>query len=202
MPKLFRALRHRDFRLYVAGQIISLTGTWMQSLALSWLVYRLTKSTLLMGTVGFATHIPVLLLGPLGGLVADRFPRRRTVILMQGLLMCQALAMAALTYTGVIEVWMITLLALSMGAFNAFEIPARQSLYVHMVGKEDLLDAIANADARHHRGATDLFGALQRRADRPEKRQREEDRAKDQRPPAQERHHDGRASSHDYSPPS
>lgn len=143
MPKLFRALRHRDFRLYVAGQIISLTGTWMQSLALSWLVYRLTKSTLLMGTVGFATHIPVLLLGPLGGLVADRFPRRRTVILMQGLLMGQALAMAALTYTGLIEVWMITLLAMLMGACNAFEIPARQSLYVHMVGKEDLPNAIA-----------------------------------------------------------
>ena len=143
MPGLFRALNHRDFRLYVAGQLISLTGTWMQSLALSWLVYRLTHSTLLMGTVGFATYIPVLVLGPLGGLVADRYPRRRTVIWMQAVLMCQALVLAALTYTNTVQVWMITLLALVMGTCNAFEIPARQALYVHMVGKEDLPNAIA-----------------------------------------------------------
>lgn len=143
MPALFRALRHRDFRLYVAGQVISVTGTWVQSLALSWLVYRLTHSTLLMGTVGFSAQIPVLLLGPVGGLVADRFPRRRIVILMQSLMMAQASVLAVLTYTGAIQVWMIVALALVMGTLNAFEIPARQALYVHMVGKDDLANAIA-----------------------------------------------------------
>ncbi|MEP7366514.1 MAG: MFS transporter, partial [Acidobacteriota bacterium] len=143
MPVLFRALRHRDFRLYVAGQVISVTGTWVQSLALSWLVYRLTHSALLMGTVGFASQIPVLLLGPIGGLVADRFPRRRIVILMQSLMMVQAAVLAVLTYTGAIHVWMIIVLALVMGTLNAFEIPARQALYVHMVGKDDLANAIA-----------------------------------------------------------
>jgi MFS family permease len=113
----------------------------MQSLALSYCPRD--EMTLPMGTVGFATHIPVLLLGPLGGLVADRFPRRRTVIIMQTALMTQALTLAALTYSGQIQVWMVTLLALLMGTFNAFEIPARQALYVHMVGKEDLPNAIA-----------------------------------------------------------
>ena len=122
---LFRALRHRDFRIYVAGQVISVTGTWVQSLALSWLVYRLTHSTLLMGTVGFAGQIPVLLLGPLGGLVADRFPRRRIVILMQCLMMAQASALAILTFTGTIQVWMIVALGLVLGRLNAFVFPAR-----------------------------------------------------------------------------
>jgi len=143
MAAMFRALGHRDFRLYVAGQVISVTGTWVQSLALSWLVYRLTHSTLLMGTVAFSGQIPVLVLGPLGGLVADRFPRRHIVILMQSLMMVQASALAILTFSGAIQVWMIVVLAVVMGTLNAFEIPARQALYVHMVGKEDLPNAIA-----------------------------------------------------------
>jgi MFS family permease len=115
----------------------------MQSLALSWLVYRLTHSALLMGTVGFCTQIPVLLLSPAGGLAADRFPRRAVVILMQALMAAQAVTLAALTYTGRIGVGQIVVLALAGGALSAFEIPARQSMYVHMVGKEDLPNAIA-----------------------------------------------------------
>ena len=142
-PTSFRALRHRDFRRFLFGQVISLSGTWMQSLALSWLVYRLTHSTVLMGTIGFLQHIPVLALGPIAGLVADRFSRRRIVLAAQIGFTVQALALATLTLTGLIEVWHLAVLALVFGTINAFDIPARQSLYVYLVGKEDLSNAIA-----------------------------------------------------------
>ena len=139
----FRALRHRDFRLFVAGQVVSLVGTWMQSLALAWLVYRLTGSTILMGTVGFATHLPVLLLGPIAGLVCDRYPRRLIVIAAQTVFLIQASLLAWLTLTSQISVTQILALAFLLGTANAFDIPGRQSLYIHMVGKEDLQNAIA-----------------------------------------------------------
>ena len=115
----------------------------MQSLALAWLVYRLTGSTILMGTVGFATHLPVLLLGPLAGLVADRASRRKIVIAAQSLFLVQASLLAFLTLTGRISIAHILALALLLGVANAFDIPARQSLYIHMVGKDDLPNAIA-----------------------------------------------------------
>jgi len=115
----------------------------MQGLAQSWLVYRLTHDTLLMGTIGFASHIPVLLLGPLAGLAADRYSRRRLVIVAQVGFMTQGLVMAALTFGGWINIPLILILSILWGVFNAFDIPARQALYIHLVGKEDLLNAIA-----------------------------------------------------------
>ena len=138
----FHALRHRDFRLFIAGQVVSLTGTWMQSLALAWLVYRLTGSTILMGTVGFATHLPVLLLGPIAGLVCDRYSRRKVVIAAQSLFLIQASLLAWLTLSGRISITHILALAFLLGVANAFDIPGRQSLYIHMVGKDDLANAI------------------------------------------------------------
>src|SRR5678815_828583 len=99
-----RALRHRNFQLFFSGQMISLTGTWMQSIAQDWLVYRLTGSSLLLGTVAFMNQIPVLILAPLAGIVADRCNRRRTVILTQTLFMILSLVLAILTLSGLIRV--------------------------------------------------------------------------------------------------
>src|SRR5258708_39174427 len=102
MRESFRALRHRDFRLYAIGQSVSIAGTWMQGVALSWLMYRLTKSEWMLGLTVFATHLPVLLLSPLGGWVVDHFPRRRVVLISQSLALVQALLLAWLTYTGAV----------------------------------------------------------------------------------------------------
>lgn len=140
---VFRALRHRDFRLFLIGQVISLCGTWMQGLALSWLVYRLTKSTVLMGTIGFCSTIPVLLLSPIAGLAADRYSRRRLVMAAQGAFLMQALALAVLTLTDRVSIPALIGLVLAFGTINAFDIPARQSLYILLVGREDLSNAIA-----------------------------------------------------------
>jgi MFS family permease len=138
-----RALRHRNFQLFFAGQLISLIGTWMQTVAQSWLVYRLTGSALLLGTVGFASQIPVFLIAPFGGTVADRHRRHRIVIATQASAMLLAFILAFLTLSGRVQVWHIFVLAASLGVVNAFDIPARQAFLVEMVGKEDLMNAIA-----------------------------------------------------------
>jgi MFS family permease len=138
-----RALRHRNFQLFFSGQLISLIGTWMQSVAQSWLVYRLTGSSLLLGSVGFASQIPVFLVAPLGGIVADRQNRQRIVICTQVASMLLACVLATLTLTGIVQVWHIFVLASLLGVVNAFDIPGRQSFLVDMVGKEDLMNAIA-----------------------------------------------------------
>lgn len=143
LPATLRALRHRNFQLFISGQIISVIGSWMQSIAESWLVYRLTGSALLLGATGFASQIPVFLVAPLGGIVADRFNRQRIVIGTQISSMILALVLAVLTLTGVIRVWHVFVLAALLGIVNAFDIPARQSFLVDMVGKEDLMNAIA-----------------------------------------------------------
>jgi MFS family permease len=140
---MFRALRHRNFRLFFTGQIISLTGTWMQILAQSWLVYRLTQSPALLGAVGFTSQIPVLFLSPWAGIVADRHSRHRMIIATQAAMMLQAFVFAALTLLGKITVWEIFVLAMFLGVCNAFDIPARQSFLVEMVGSDDLMNAIA-----------------------------------------------------------
>ena len=139
----WRALRHRNFQLFFSGQLISLIGTWMQSVAQSWLVYRLTGSALLLGSVGFASQIPVFLFAPLGGIAADRFNRRTIVICTQNASMVLAFILAGLTLYNKIQVWQIFLLAGLLGVVNAFDIPGRQSFLVDMVGKEDLMNAIA-----------------------------------------------------------
>src|SRR6202140_1002187 len=139
----FRALRHRNFQLFFSGQIISLVGTWMQTVAQAWLIYRLTGSAALLGVLGFVGQIPILLLSPLAGLVADRWPRRRVVISTQTSSMLLAFILAALTMTGHIRVWEIIALATLLGTVNAFDVPARQSFLIEMVGRENLLNAIA-----------------------------------------------------------
>ena len=140
---MFRALRYRNFQLFFAGQLISLVGTWMDNIAEAWLVYRLTGSSLLLGTVAFAGQIPVFLLAPIGGMVADRCDRRRVVIATQTASMILAGILAALTLSGRVKVWEVILLASLMGVVNAFDIPARQAFLVEMVGREDLMNAIA-----------------------------------------------------------
>ncbi len=139
----FRALKHKNYRLFFIGQIISLSGTWMQSVAQSWLVYRLTGSVTLLGLIGFAGQIPVFLLAPIGGAVADKYNRRRILIATQSISMMSAFVFATLTLTGNIQVWHLFVVASITGIANAFDIPTRQAFVVDMVGKEDLVNAIA-----------------------------------------------------------
>ncbi|MGA7914888.1 MAG: MFS transporter, partial [Candidatus Acidiferrales bacterium] len=138
-----RSLRHRNFQLFFSGQMISLIGTWMQTIAEAWLVYRLTGSSLLLGTVGFVGRIPIFLFAPLGGLAADRWNRHKVVIGTQVASMILAFALAALTLLHIIRVWEIMTLAALLGVVNAFDVPARQSLLIEMVVRDDLMNAIA-----------------------------------------------------------
>src|SRR4051794_40108680 len=143
VPHTFRALRHRNFRLFISGQIVSLVGTWMQNVAQSWLVYRLTHSELLLGTAWFCSQIAVFALGPLGGIAADRVSRRKLVIVTQTLSMLQAFLLAALTLSGKIQVWEVLVLAGALGVINAFDMPGRQALVIQMTSQEDLINAIS-----------------------------------------------------------
>jgi MFS family permease len=141
---ILRAFRYRNFRLFFAGQTASLIGTLIQQIALSWLVYRLTASSLLLGLVTFAGQIPLLVITPFGGVFSDRFNRRRILIVMQTLAMMQAFLLAYLNYSGQIQIWQIILLSLILGIINAIETPTRQSFVLEMVGnKQDLPNAIA-----------------------------------------------------------
>lgn len=141
---LFRALAHRNFRLYLAGQGISIIGTWMQQVAMAWLVYQLGGSPLWLGIVGFAGQIPALFLSPLAGGVIDRSNRQRLLLVTQSVSMAQASLLAWLTLTGAVAVWHIVVLSLVLGATNAFDGPTRQSFLSELVGKgEDLANAIA-----------------------------------------------------------
>jgi MFS family permease len=141
---IFRSLRYRNYRLFFSGQIISLTGTWIQQLALPWLVYRLTGSEVLLGVVGFSSQIPAFLMSPFAGVMVDRLNRHRILIATQTLSMLQAFLLAILFFTGHIAVWNIILLAIFLGLINAFDMPARQSFVVEMVeNREDLSNAIA-----------------------------------------------------------
>lgn len=140
---MVRALAHRDFRLFFAGQFISLIGTWMQGIAQSWLVYRLTGSSVMLGLVGFAGQIPVLLLSPMGGSLADARSRHRIVMATQAASMTLAFVLAGLTLTGTVQLWHVFVLATLLGVVNAFDIPARQAFLVQLVGRDDLMNAIA-----------------------------------------------------------
>ena len=139
-----RALRHRNFRLFFYGQSLSLIGTWMTRLATSWLVYRLTSSSFLLGAVTFASQIPTFFLGPVAGVWADRWPRRSVLLVTQSLAAVQSLLLAGLTLSGHITIWEIVWLSVFQGLINAFDMPARQSYLVQMVeGRTDLSNAIA-----------------------------------------------------------
>jgi MFS family permease len=141
---ILRALRYRNYRLYFGGQGISLIGTWMQQVAMSWLVYRLTNSAVMLGVVSFSSQIPTFVLTPFGGLLADRKNRHRILLATQTLAMLQAFALAALVLTRSVEVWHIIVLGIFSGCVNAFDIPTRQSFLLDMIEKrEDLSNAIA-----------------------------------------------------------
>ena len=139
-----RSLRSRNYRLFVAGQSVSLIGTWMQQVAMSWLVYRLTGSAFLLGVVGFTSQIPTFLLAPFAGVLADRWNRRPLLIITQALALVQAALLATVVLTGIVQVWHVIVLSLLLGVVNAFDIPIRQSFVVEMVdNREDLSNAIA-----------------------------------------------------------
>jgi MFS family permease len=139
-----RAFRHRNYRLFFSGQSLSVIGTWIQQIAMAWLVYRLTGSAWLLGVTGFASQIAVLVLAPLGGLWADRVDRRKLLVALQTLALVQAFALAALTYADAVEVWHVITMALLLGVVTALDVPIRQSFTIEMVpDKADLPSAIA-----------------------------------------------------------
>ena len=140
---VFRSLQHRNYRLFFFGQSISLIGTWMQSVAIYWLVYKITGSVLILGLVGFASKIPILLFSPITGVLIDRWSRHQVLIVTQILAMIQALILVIIYFAGSIEIWQIFILSIMMGCINAFDIPARHSFVIDMVEKKDLGNAIA-----------------------------------------------------------
>jgi MFS family permease len=143
LPTALRALGHRNYSLFFAGQLISLIGTWMQSVGEMWLVYRLTHSSLLLGTAGFFSQIPVFLLAPFGGMLADTRDRRKILVATQSSAMVLAGILAVLTLTGVVRVWHVFTLAALLGVVNAADIPTRQAFVADLVARDDLMNAIA-----------------------------------------------------------
>ncbi len=137
-----RAFRHRNYRLFFAGQAISLVGTWMQQVAQGWLVLQLTHDPLWLGLVSVAQFGPVIIFGLFGGVIADQLPKRKTLIVTQTVAMVLAFALFALTATGVVEVWMVMVLGALLGVSNAVDMPTRQSFAVEMVGREDMANAV------------------------------------------------------------
>ena len=144
LAAISRALRHRNYRLFFAGQGTSLIGTWLTRVATSWLVYRLTHSALLLGIVGFAGQMPTFLLAPIAGVLIDRWDRHRVLVVTQVLAMLQSALLAFFALTGMITVWHVVALGAFQGLINAFDTPARQSFVVEMVeSRDDLPNAIA-----------------------------------------------------------
>jgi MFS family permease len=139
----FAAMRHRNFQLYFGGQLISNIGTWMQVIAQAWVVYQIGHSELILGLVAFASAIPVLIISPWAGVVVDRMPRRTLLMMTQTGAMVLAFAMAALTFTHLIQQWQVIVLAALLGVVNAFDAPARQAFVPEIVTREDLPNAIA-----------------------------------------------------------
>jgi MFS family permease len=141
---MWRALGHRNYKLFFVGQSISLIGTWMTRVATSWLVYRLTGSATMLGVVGFAGQFPSFVLAPIAGVLVDRWNRHRILVVTQVLAMLQSAALAILVFTGLIRIWQVIALSIFQGLINAFDMPARQTFLVEMVeNKEDLPNAIA-----------------------------------------------------------
>ena len=143
LPAALRAFRHRDFRLFWFGQLVSLIGTWMQSVAQSWLVLELTNSPFRLGLVGTLQFAPVLFLSFFAGALADRLPKRRLLIATQSLMCAQALVLAALVTRGHVQYWHVALMAAVYGLANTVDMPTRQAFIVEMVGRESLRSAIA-----------------------------------------------------------
>lgn len=142
-PAFFRAFKHRNYRLYFFGQLVSLIGTWMQAVAQSWLVYRLTGSASALGEITFAEQIPMFFLTPVAGVLADRYDRRTLLLATQSAAMILAAILAVLTFSGAVSVRWVEALAVIQGTVAALDMPVRQSFAVEMVGREDLPNAIA-----------------------------------------------------------
>lgn len=143
LPTGFSALRHRNYRLYFIGQGISITGTWMQSLAMSWLVLTLTSSAIALSIVNVLQFVPTLIFGLVAGVLADRVPKRRLLVVTQSIAALASASMAVLIRTGHVDLWHVYLVAGIVGINNAFDMPARQAFVSEMVGKDDLANAIA-----------------------------------------------------------
>lgn len=143
LPTALTSFRHRNFQLWFGGQLISVIGTWMQIIAQSWLVYQISKSEFALGVVSFAAAIPVLIVSPWSGVVIDRVPKQALLVITQSTSMLMAFVLSVLTFTHTVQVWHIIAMATVLGIVNAFDAPARQSLVVELVGREDLSNAIA-----------------------------------------------------------
>jgi len=143
----FNAFRHRNYRLFWAGQLTSLIGTWMQTVAQAWLVLQMTNDPFALGLLSVAQFGPVMILGLFGGVIADSLPKRQTLIATQAVQMVLALVLAALVATGTVQVWHILVLAFLLGCANAVDMPTRQSFTVEMVGREDVANAVAHSSA-------------------------------------------------------
>jgi MFS family permease len=144
LPRTFRALRHRNFRLFFIGQGLSVMGTWLQQVAMGWLTYRISGSVWLLGVVAFCGNVGILAFGTFAGVIADHVHRRRALRVTQSLMLLQAVVLAALTWSGHIAVWHLIVLALWLGLVHAFDAPLRQSLWVHLVeDRADLPNVVA-----------------------------------------------------------
>lgn len=143
LVRTFRSLRHPSYRLFFTGQVLSLVGTWMQSMAQAWLVYQLTYSSVWLGVIGFLNTIPMLLFALYGGSIADRFSKHRIILVTQSLSLVQAVILSTVVFLNIVTVEMVCVLAFTLGTINAFDVPARQSFVVELVGKENLANAIA-----------------------------------------------------------
>jgi MFS family permease len=142
-PRTFASLRHRNYKFYFIGQLVSVSGTWMQVIAQGWLVYQISHSDYYLGLVGFSAAIPGLVISPIGGVLADRLSKRGLLVFTQVSAMVQAFVLAYLVFNNTIQVWHIILLSAGLGVINAIDGPARQAFVVEMVGNEDLTNAIA-----------------------------------------------------------
>jgi MFS family permease len=143
LPRMFRSIENRNYRLYFFGQMVSVLGSWLQSVAQAWLVYRLTGSTFQLGLVVFVGQAPLLLLSPIGGFIADRYPRRWVVVVTQTLSMLLAFGLAVLVLLGQVQVWQILVIAGLQGIVNSVDVPVRQALVSEIVEADNLLNAIA-----------------------------------------------------------
>ena len=143
LPEGLRAFRHRNFRLFFSGQCVSLIGTWMQQVAQGWLVLQLTNDPLALGFVSVAQFLPVMILGLFGGIAADAMPKRTGLLITQSSQAVLALVLGLLVVTGHVQVWQVIVLAALLGVVNAFDMPIRQSFAVEMVGRDDVVSAVA-----------------------------------------------------------
>lgn len=140
--RTFRSLRVRNYRAWFIGQTVSMSGTWMQTVAQGWLVYSLTHNALYLGLTAALQYLPILVFGTFGGVISDRLDKRHVLLATQTLFMAQALALFVVVATGVVQLWMVWVLALAMGSINVFDNPAKQSFAMDMVGPEDLTNAV------------------------------------------------------------